>query len=120
MLNENLMADKQQNPSQLKLPSSLQLRKIPTIPFTQVKTSINILKVQPRQKQKQQKVQNQKQQHYGANRMKIKECRTQYVYYIIIHLILKILLVLSFQITEVHSFKSKRNGKPNCYSNCSS
>lgn len=88
MLNENVMADKQPNPGQLKLSSDKPVSKIPTIVFTPVKTPKQILKIQSQQKEKPQQVQNQKQlnkQQHGANTMKILECsNVQYVYYIII------------------------------------
>jgi len=91
VLNENVMAEKQPNPGQLKLSSGMPVRKIPTIVFTPVKPAtpvkIQTLKKQQQQKQKPQEVQNQiqlKKQQDGANTMKILECsNVQYVYYII-------------------------------------
>jgi len=84
------MVDKQPKPGQLKLQSSLPVRKVPRVVFTPVRIPIQISEIQPQLKQKPQQVKNQqkchKQQHDGANRMKTLESSThvQYVYYIII------------------------------------
>jgi len=79
------MADKQQSLSELKLPSGVPVKKIPTVVLTPVKNPTQILKFQPQQKQNPQQVQNmqtfQKQQD-GAYTTKTFKFNTQYVYYI--------------------------------------
>jgi len=89
MLNENLIAVKQSNPGQLKLPSRAMRNSpkiISTISLTPANISTSILKLQQQQKQKTRQVQSQKrvrkQQYGGAKRLKILDCSTQvkYVY----------------------------------------